>query len=192
MHSDSSEPTTARTAASVNSCTSKTHARWWTMTFLSESLLLSFLLLAPQAAGFSFATLQQLSLSHAHSISLRSRIPTLRPHIHSGIRSARSMDVIPIFYEGFDQGYAMFEFIGRRLPKAFFKELGTPERSPVWMSFFLLSNIAFPIAGVKILTKREKTNKKLAVFVFIVGAVSTAFHWTQCSLGSGSPVTHTW
>uniref|UniRef100_A0A7S0UDC5 Post-GPI attachment to proteins factor 3 n=2 Tax=Hemiselmis andersenii TaxID=464988 RepID=A0A7S0UDC5_HEMAN len=96
--------------------------------------------------------------------------------------------------EGLGRGYELFEFVGRMLPTAFFKQLGTPHKTPGWVALFLLSNIAFPIAGIKILTSRreEKPNKMLAIFVFLVGIVSTTFHWNQCCLGSGSPVVHTW
>lgn len=150
-------------------------------------------MMAPGALAFispAFAVLK----AGPNQRSVLSRLPArrpVRPPRHLVIRAMDLMD-LSVFSEGFDQGYALFEFIGRRLPTAFFKELGTPHRTPMWMAFFMLSNVAFPIAGIKILVSRERANRKLAIFVFLVGFISTAFHWSQCSLGSGSPVTHTW
>jgi hypothetical protein len=142
-------------------------------------LMINFLFLLQETAAFNFPVLRQLPTTKAtHTPIHRCRAPTMH---HACFVS-----------EGLRQGYHLFEFVGRRLPRQFFTELGTPASSTLWMAFFLLSNVAFPIAGVKILASRERPNRTLAFFVFLVGAISTAFHWTQCSLGSGSPVVHTW
>ena len=59
------------------------------------------------------------------------------------------------------------------------------------MAHYLLSETAGK-SCFACLFLRERPNRRLAYFVFAVGIVSTAFHWNQCSLGSGSPVVHTW
>eukprot|EP00281_Chroomonas_sp_CCMP1168_P026939 CAMPEP_0206238932 /NCGR_PEP_ID=MMETSP0047_2-20121206/15092_1 /ASSEMBLY_ACC=CAM_ASM_000192 /TAXON_ID=195065 /ORGANISM="Chroomonas mesostigmatica_cf, Strain CCMP1168" /LENGTH=303 /DNA_ID=CAMNT_0053663527 /DNA_START=78 /DNA_END=989 /DNA_ORIENTATION=- len=160
------------------------------------TLLLTALLASPALSfspGAPTPTLVRGGVRALHRVGLRPQLPKAAPRAprRAEIKAMDWMD-LSVFDEGLNQGYALFEFVGMRLPSAFFKELGTPHRTPTWMAFFLLSNIAFPIAGVKILLSRERANRKLAIFVFMVGFISTAFHWSQCSLGSGSPVTHTW
>jgi hypothetical protein len=140
---------------------------------------------------FTVTMLLLMKESVAFNIPLKP-IPFIKANRMPALRN-RSPTMTSCFVtEGLQHGYHLFEFIGRRLPRQFFTELGTPEHSSIWIAFFLLSNVAFPIAGVKILATRERPNRKLAFFVFLVGAISTAFHWSQCSLGSKSPVVHTW
>jgi hypothetical protein len=141
---------------------------------------------------FTITMLLLLQGSAAFNIPMKP-MPILKAnHRMPALRSMSPTMTTAFITEGLQHGYHLFEFVGRRLPRQFFTELGTPEHSSIWIALFLLSNIAFPIAGVKILATRERPNRKLAFFVFLVGAISTAFHWTQCSLGSGSPVVHTW
>ena len=73
--------------------------------------------------------------------------------------------------------YEAFEFIGNRLPTAFFKELGMIDNHPVLLAIYFLSNLAFPAAGIRMLMVRERPNRRLGWLVILVGFISAAFHW---------------
>jgi hypothetical protein len=73
--------------------------------------------------------------------------------------------------------YSSFEFVGNRLPTGFFKELGLIDNHPVLLAVYFLSNLAFPAAGIRMLTARERPNRRLGWLIIMVGFVSAAFHW---------------
>ena len=82
--------------------------------------------------------------------------------------------------------YTLFEFIGKKLPTAFFKELGVIDDHPLLLAIYFLSNLAFPAAGVRMLTVRGRPNRRLGSLIILVGFISAAFHWyvtfrSQCS-----------
>ena len=152
----------------------------------TTALLTLFCCLAQDASAF-YAT-QSITLRPLHNISPSSRVgislrckhgrrfggrTVLSPNLgrlKMSQPSIHSSSLIVSFYSA-------FEFIGHRLPSAFFKELGMIDDHPILLAIYFLSNLAFPAAGIRMLMVRDRPNRRLGWLIIMVGFISAAFHW---------------